>query len=134
MREVGVFPASMPLRGFPVPAERLPPVPLSPYVSWLVSRTAPLALSLTLSFALPVNAQQTPYLHAPSVDSYARFDPEGTTIMTTGRLLKPVGKHVPVAQWPHGLTLSPDGKTAFVASAGVGQLITDWQGDTPVVT
>jgi YVTN family beta-propeller protein len=93
----------------------------------------PLTCTLTCLPA-PTRAQQTPYLHAPSIDSYAHFDPEGLTIMTTGRYLKPVGSHVPVARWPHGLTLSPDGKTAFVASEGVGQLIADWQGEHPVVT
>src|SRR5262249_20661855 len=52
----------------------------------------------------------------------------------TGRFLKPVGRHVPLARWPHGLTLSPDGKTLFVASAGAGQLVTGWDGPHPVVS
>ena len=79
-------------------------------------------------------ATPTPYLHAPSVESYAQFNPEGRTVMTTGRYLKPVGSHIPVAIWPHGLVLSPDGKTAFVASDGVGQLISGWQSGMPTVT
>lgn len=54
--------------------------------------------------------------------------------MTTGRFLQPAGEHVAVASWPHGLVLSPDGKTAFVASDGVGQLISGWQSGTPTVT
>ena len=84
---------------------------------------------------LPALAQrQTPYLRAPSVDTYAKHDPVGTTILPTGRLLKPVGRHLPLARWPHSLVLSPDGATAFVASQGVGQLIGDWQGARPTVT
>lgn len=82
-----------------------------------------------------VGAQQTlPYLHAPSVDTYAKHDPAGLTILPTGRYLKPVGTHTPVARWPHGLTLSPDGATAFVASGGVGQFVAGWQSANPVVT
>lgn len=84
---------------------------------------------------MPATAQrQTPYLHAPSIDTYAKHDPAGTTILPTGRLLKPVGRHMPLARWPHSLVLSPDGSMAFVASQGVGQLITDWQGAKPTVT
>ncbi len=78
--------------------------------------------------------QTPPYLHAPSVTDYAMHNPEGRTILPTGRFIQPVGKHLPVARWPHGLVLSPDGKTAFVASAGVGQFITDWNGAEPTVT
>lgn len=91
-------------------------------------------LALTLVGSALAQRPTTPYLHAPSVEGYAQFDPSGTTVMTTGRLLKPVGSHLPVAHWPHGLLLSPDGKTAFVASDGVGQLIHDWQGKSPRVT
>lgn len=79
------------------------------------------------------DAQQTPYLHAPTINAYAKHDPTGTTILPTGRLLKPVGKTLPLAKWPHGLALSPDCKTAFVASEGVGQFIENWDTDNPVV-
>ena len=77
---------------------------------------------------------QPPYLHAPSVDTYAKHDPANLTILPTGRYLKPVGRHLPVSRWPHGLTVSSDGATAFIASAGVGQFVTGWQGANPVVT
>ena len=90
------------------------------------------AIALTIGTDLP--AQQTPYLHAPSVTTYAKHDPAGTTILPTGRLLKPAGRHTPLATWPHGLVLSPDGSTVFVASEGVGQFITDWRSEKPVVT
>src|SRR5207247_5260097 len=62
-----------------------------------------------------------PYLHAPSVTTYARHDPGGLTILPTGRYLQPVGRHTPLARWPHGLALSPDGAILFAASKGVGQ-------------
>lgn len=94
-------------------------------------------LTLALVAASLAGAQtpkSLPYLHAPSVESYAKLNPDGQTILPTGRLLNPIGSHVPVALWPHGLVLSPDGKTAFVASEGVGQLVTEWQSEKPVVT
>ncbi|HLV82065.1 MAG TPA: hypothetical protein VKT32_17375, partial [Chthonomonadaceae bacterium] len=78
-------------------------------------------------------AQQTPYLHAPSVTTYARHDPAGLTILSSGRYLNPVGIRVPLARWPHGLVLSPDGAVAFVASEGVGQFITEWDSPHPSV-
>src|SRR5207249_10814097 len=82
---------------------------------------------------LNATAQQAPYLHAPAVNEYARHDPGGTTILPDGRLLEPIGKHLPLAKWPHGMVLSRDGKTVFVASDGVGQIINDWDGPTPTV-
>jgi YVTN family beta-propeller protein len=74
------------------------------------------------------------YLHAPAVNEYARHDPRGVTILPNGRFLEPAGRHFPVARWPHGLLLAPDGSFAFVASEGVGQIITDWNGSTPRIT
>ncbi|MDR3690406.1 MAG: bifunctional YncE family protein/alkaline phosphatase family protein [Fimbriimonas sp.] len=68
-----------------------------------------------------------PFLHMPSVDSYAKHDPSGVTILPEGRFLTPAGKPTPVARWPYGLAVSPDGTRAFVASEGAGQWVNDWQ-------
>lgn len=105
-------------------------------VSLLAKRCVSLlGFSLLNTFSTSSMAgQQTPYLHAPSIDTYAQHDPNGVTILPTGRYIKPVGRHLPIARWPHGLALSPDGATAFVASEGLGQLISDWQGARPVIT
>src|SRR5579871_4972688 len=92
-----------------------------------------LALLLTLLVLATAGRAQTPYLHAPSVDTYAKHDPNGITILPTGRYLKPAGRHLPMAKWPHGLALSADGRRVFVASDGVGQIVTDWNGPSPVV-
>src|SRR5437870_1853200 len=81
--------------------------------------------------ALPAWAADEPYLHAPSIDAYAQHDPDGLTILSSGRYLKPVGRHLPVAQSPYGLAMSRDGKTLFVASDGVGQMITAWREAKP---
>ncbi len=78
-------------------------------------------------------AQTQRYLHAPSVNTYAKHNPDGLTIISSGRFIKPVGKHLPVAQWPHGMTLSPDGKTVFIASENQGQFVKDWDTETPII-
>ena len=84
-----------------------------------------------ITLAARVSAQ--PYLHAPSVDTYARHDPNGLTILSNGRYLEPVGRPVPVARFPYGLAMSSDGGTLFVASDGVGQFINAWRGPKPGV-
>jgi YVTN family beta-propeller protein len=73
------------------------------------------------------------YLHAPAIDAYAKHDPDGITILPNGRYIKPEGTHIPIARFPYGLTMSRDGKKLFVASDGVGQILTDWQSGTPKI-
>jgi YVTN family beta-propeller protein len=92
-----------------------------------------LAVGLVALFAPAAAPAQTgaPYLHAPSVTSYAKHDPAGVTILPDGRLLRPVGRQIPVPQWPHGLAVSPDGSTVFVACAGSGRLIRNWDSQSP---
>ncbi len=93
-----------------------------------------MAAALAAAMNLEVSAQDFPYLHAPSVDTYAKFDPSGLTILPNGRYLKPVGRSIPVARWPYGLAMSRDGSMLFVASDGVGQLVTDWRSANPKVS
>jgi YVTN family beta-propeller protein len=95
--------------------------------------------SLVTSFVLAgllqnASAGQTPYLHAPSVDTYATHNPVGVTILSNGRFLTPAGRPVPVAEQPYGLAMTRDGATLFVASDGIGQTVTDWQSGQPTVT
>ncbi len=88
---------------------------------------------VVLGLGLTTAIAAKPYLHAPAVDEYARHDPNGLTILSTGRYLKPVGRHLAVARFPYGLAMSRDGKNLFVASEGMGQLITGWAEDEPEV-
>jgi YVTN family beta-propeller protein len=74
-----------------------------------------------------------PYLHPPSVNTYARHDPAGITILPNGRFIRPEGKSIPLARFPHGLAMSRDGKQLFVPSDGVGQILTDWQSGAPKI-
>ena len=93
-----------------------------------------LAATLGLSGATIHAAPPIPYLHAPSVDSFAKHDPTGVTILSNGRLLTPAGTHVPVAHDPYGLAITRDGATLFIASEGVGQLVQDWQSGPRKIT
>jgi YVTN family beta-propeller protein len=91
-------------------------------------------IAIVLSLATACGAApDRPYLCAPAIQEYACHDPGGTTILPNGRFLRPLGQHTPVAQWPHGLALSPDGEGLFVASAGVGQVVGNWRGETPSI-
>jgi YVTN family beta-propeller protein len=94
-----------------------------------------LLLVALVAVAAPLNAARSAtFLRAAAIDEYAQHDPAGTTILGNGRFLRPTGRHFPVAQWPHGLALSPDGHTAFVASEGVGQTISDWTAEAPKIS
>ena len=74
-----------------------------------------------------------PYLHPPSVDTYARHDPSGITILPNGRYIRPEGRSFPLGRFPHGLAMSRDGKQLFVPSDGVGQILTEWQSGAPKI-
>jgi YVTN family beta-propeller protein len=88
------------------------------------------ALALGSFSALP-GTQAAPYLHAPSVENYARHDPAGVTILSSGRLLQPAGRHFPLARWPHGMVQSRDGTLLFIACSDTGHLVRQWQGEKP---
>ncbi len=90
-----------------------------------------LILAVFMGPAAPTRAQAANYLHAPSVDSYAKHDPAGVTILSNGRFLKPAGQAFPVAHWPHGLAMSRDGELLFVASAGSGRIFKNWRSADP---
>jgi YVTN family beta-propeller protein len=81
-----------------------------------------------------LTAQDEPYLHAPSTNTYAIHNPSGRTILSSGRYLTPAGRHLPVGEQPYGLTMSRDGETLFVASDGIGQIIVDWRKSKPTIT
>src|SRR5262249_24120915 len=92
-------------------------------------RAFPLAVFLTVT----ATAWAQPYLRAPSVETYATHDPAGITILPNGRELRPEGRHFPLVRFPHGLTMSRDGKKLFVPSDGVGQILTEWQSGAPKI-
>jgi YVTN family beta-propeller protein len=76
-------------------------------------------------------AAPRPYLHPPSVETYATHDPAGVTILSNGRHIRPEGRSFPLPRNPHGLTVSRDGSVLFVASDSTGNLVTRWQEAEP---
>jgi YVTN family beta-propeller protein len=100
-------------------------------------RTSPDRLRIRISaiagFLTAAAVWAQPYLHPPSVDTYAAHDPAGTTILPNGRYLRAEGKHFPLVRFPHGLAMSRDGNRLFVPSDGVGQLLTEWQSGAPKI-
>ncbi|MGA3202859.1 MAG: YncE family protein, partial [Bryobacteraceae bacterium] len=79
-------------------------------------------------------ANVAPYLHAPAGDSYAEHNPAGVTILPNGRRLQPAGMHLPLASYPHGMVMSRDGSRLFVASDGMGQIVSGWQTGSPKIS
>ncbi len=75
----------------------------------------------------------TPYLHAPSVNTQAKHNPSGTTILPDGRLITPAGLCVPVSKWPTGVAISPDSLKVFVSSDSIGQFIWNYAAKTPAI-
>jgi len=75
------------------------------------------------------------YLEAPAGERYAERNPNGVTILPSGRLLTPHGKQVVVAPHPYGLALSPDGRTLVTSNSGTGpfsiSILTNLDAPTP---
>jgi YVTN family beta-propeller protein len=88
-------------------------------------------LVTTLLAAAAAGQVSAPYLHAPAGDAYAVHNPAGVTILPNGRRLQPAGTHLPLARYPHGMVMSRDGSRLFVASDGVGQIVSGWQTGSP---
>lgn len=89
---------------------------------------------MALLAGISITAQAAPpYVRPPSVDTYAKHDPNGVTILSNGRYLTPAGRHIPIARFPYGMAMTRDGNTLFVASSGVGQIINNWQAARPQV-
>jgi DNA-binding beta-propeller fold protein YncE len=66
------------------------------------------------------NSQQIagPSLSAPAGSRQTKIDPDGETVLPSGRLVTPLGKQVKVAPHPYGLVLSPDGRTLVTVNSG----------------
>jgi YVTN family beta-propeller protein len=109
----------------------IPSAPKSKNPRW--PKAALLAILLAATIPAQQRSQEKPYLHAPAGDAYAVHDPSGVTILPNGRFLQPAGKHLPLARYPHGMAMSRDGARLFVASDGVGQIVSGWQTGSPKV-
>ncbi len=86
------------------------------YASRFITAVAGTALFFA-ACGQPQTGEPITVIHAPSETSYAKRDPNGTTILPNGRLLNPAGRTLVVAPHPFGLALSPDGHTAATANS-----------------
>ncbi|MEO8028618.1 MAG: bifunctional YncE family protein/alkaline phosphatase family protein [Bryobacteraceae bacterium] len=103
----------------------------------LIRRNAAMLTLLAAVASSQMTAQKraaSPYLHAPAGDAYAVHDPAGVTILPNGRRLQPAGTHLPLARYPHGMVMSRDGSRLFIASDGVGQIVSGWQTGSPKIS
>jgi YVTN family beta-propeller protein len=62
-------------------------------------------------------------LTVPAGNAFARIDPQGTTILPSGRLLTPAGQLIRITNDPFGLAISPDGTKAVTLHNGVFSII-----------
>lgn len=91
----------------------------------------PAALLALLTAQVPKSVP--PYLHAAVINEPASINDKGITVLSNGRLVRPVGTTYPVAHNPHGLELSADGSKAFIAAENSGQFLSDWSSGTPKI-
>ena len=83
-------------------------------------------LTLLLFFAiqLSINAQQKATLmQVPGIDQFCKIDPQGASVLPSGRLITPAGQFVRITSKPFGLAISPDGKKAVSLHNGVISII-----------
>jgi YVTN family beta-propeller protein len=74
-----------------------------------------------LALALHTQAQQL--LEVPGKKMYASINPDGISVLPSGRFVKPAGNVSRITHDPFGLTISPDGKRAVTLHNGVLTII-----------
>jgi DNA-binding beta-propeller fold protein YncE len=62
-------------------------------------------------------------LTVPAGNAFARIDPQGTTILPSGRFLTPAGQLIRITNDPFGMAISPDGRKAVTLHNGVFSII-----------
>ncbi|MCO5945813.1 bifunctional YncE family protein/alkaline phosphatase family protein [Mucilaginibacter flavidus] len=67
--------------------------------------------------------KQATILQVPGFDRYSKIDTAGTSVLPSGRFVKPAGKTIRITHDPFGLSISPDGKKAVTLHNGVLTLI-----------
>ncbi len=53
-------------------------------------------------------------LQVPGAAEFCKIDPNGYSVLPSGRYVTPAGKSVPITRAPYGLAVSPTGQTALV--------------------
>ncbi|MBZ5857641.1 bifunctional YncE family protein/alkaline phosphatase family protein [Flavihumibacter profundi] len=83
-------------------------------------------LRVTFAFfllALAAAAQQKKMLSVPGINQYSIIDTKGTSVLPSGRWVRPAGKTITITHDPFGMAISPDGKKAVTLHNGVFTII-----------
>ena len=75
-------------------------------------------LALAGRAARPAAPPAADELRAPAGERYVTIDREGETVLPSGRLLTPRGRHVMTAPHPFGMALSADGRVLATVNGG----------------
>lgn len=62
-------------------------------------------------------------LEVPGKNMFCRIDEKGTSVLPSGRLVKPAGEFIRITHDPFGMAVSPDGRTAVTLHNGVFTII-----------
>lgn len=83
-----------------------------------------LIIVAVLAASLKVEAQnKVDILTVPAENSFCKINPEGTTVLPSGRFVTPAGQLIRITHDPFGMSLSPDGKKAVSLHNGVFSII-----------
>ena len=70
------------------------------------------------------NAQHAnTFFTVPGLNEYCKINPDGKSVLPSGRYVSPAGKTIRITHDPFGMAVSPDGKTAITLHNGVVTLI-----------
>lgn len=78
---------------------------------------------IAIGSQLPAIAQKQKMLTIPGLDQYCKIDATGTSVLPSGRWVRPAGNTIRITHDPFGLTISPDGKKAVTLHNGVFSII-----------
>jgi DNA-binding beta-propeller fold protein YncE len=68
-------------------------------------------------------AQQKKILTVPGYNQYCQINEAGTSVLPSGRWIRPAGKMIRITNDPFGLAITPDGKKAVTLHDGVFSII-----------
>lgn len=75
-------------------------------------------------FYVNANAQQAnTYFTVPGLNEYCNINPDGKSVLPSGRYVSPAGSTIRITHDPFGMAVSPDGKMAITLHNGVVTLI-----------
>jgi len=80
-------------------------------------RSALRFIAFFLIFSVQLQAQEL--LEVPGKQRYASLNPDGISVLPSGRFVKPAGKVSRITHDPFGLAISPNGKKAVSLHDGV---------------